>query len=192
MHWIRQMTTMKVKIPFLFISALFILLQSCGDGEKQVNPNDETILDANRKQIAALLDSLNQAAADADYDLYFSFYSDDAVFIGTDATERWDKQSFMTWAKPFFDRKTTWNFHCMKRNIEFGSYMDIAWFDELLNTQMKICRGSGVVIKTDRGWQIQQYVLSVTAPNSSIDSIVSIKALTEDSLIEVLSRQIKR
>jgi hypothetical protein len=129
---------MKAKIPFLFISAIFIILQSCGDGEKQVNPNDETILDANRKQIAALLDSLNQAAADADYDLYFSFYSDDAVFIGTDATERWDKQSFMTWAKPFFDRKTTWNFHCLKRNIEFGQSIDIAWFDELLNTQMKI------------------------------------------------------
>jgi hypothetical protein len=36
-----------------------------------------------------------------------------------------------------------------------------AWFDELLNTQMKICRGSGVLVKKiGQEWKIKQYVLS--------------------------------
>jgi hypothetical protein len=28
------------------------------------------------------------------------------------------------------------------------------WFDELLNTQMKICRGSGVLVKVGNDWKI--------------------------------------
>jgi hypothetical protein len=53
----------------------------------------------------------------------------------------------MEWAKPYFDEKATWNFKSIKRNIYFGKHDDIAWFEELLSTQMKICRGFGVVIK---------------------------------------------
>jgi hypothetical protein len=32
----------------------------------------------------------------------------------------------------------------------------------LLNTQMKICRGSGVLVKIDGEWKIKHYVLSMT------------------------------
>jgi len=39
--------------------------------------------------IDAVLTSLHQAASDADGELYFSLFADDAVFMGTDATERW-------------------------------------------------------------------------------------------------------
>jgi hypothetical protein len=42
-----------------------------------------------------------------------------------------------------------------------------AWFDELLNTQMKICRGSGVLVKIGQEWKIKQYVLSMTIPNDN-------------------------
>jgi hypothetical protein len=34
-----------------------------------------------------------------------------------------------------------------------------AWFDELLNTQMKICRGSGVS-KVGNDWKIKHYVIN--------------------------------
>ena len=93
----------------------------------------------------------------------------------------------MVWAKPFFDKKTTWNFTAIKRNIYFGKYTDIAWFEELLNTQMKICRGSGVVVKVGNDWKVQQYVLSTTIPNDVLDSILKIKTPVEDSLIKKLS-----
>jgi hypothetical protein len=32
--------------------------------------------------------------------------------------------------------------------------MQTAWFDELLDTQMKICRGSGILVKENKQWKI--------------------------------------
>lgn len=139
-----------------------------------------------KKQIAAMLDSFNVAAARAEYTRYFDFYTQDATFNGTDATENWDKAAFKVWAKPFFDKKTTWNFTALSRNIYFGKYADMAWFEELLNTQMKICRGSGVVVKVGNEWKVQQYVLSTTIPNSVLDTVIKIKTPEEDSLIRKL------
>ena len=52
---------------------------------------------------------------------------------------------------------------------------------------MKICRGSGVVVKVGNDWKVQQYVLSTTIPNSQIDTVVSIKAAIEDELIKKLT-----
>ena len=135
-------------------------------------------------QITQLLDSFNLAAANADFDKYFSFFAEDAIFIGTDATERWDKVGFMNWAKPFFTKKTTWNFKALERHIYVDKTGKIAWFDELLTTQMKICRGSGVLVKMGSQWKIKQYVLSMTIPNAQIDTIIQLKAPVENTLID--------
>jgi len=141
-----------------------------------------------KQQIAAMLDSFNVAAGKANYQAYFNFYTSDAIFIGTDATERWDKQQFMVWAKPYFDRGKAWNFKALERHIYLNAKGDMGWFDELLQTQMKICRGSGVVVKQGNTWKVQQYVLSMTIPNSKVDSIVAIKAPIEDALMQQLAK----
>ena len=168
-------------------AVLFLLLFTTAcNGPSNEKPAGSTENDL--KQIATLLDSFNLAAAKADYNSYFNFFTEDAVFMGTDATEHWDKKAFMVWAKPYFDKKTTWNFTPLERHIYFDKTGSLAWFDELLNTQMKICRGSGVVIKQDAGWKVQQYVLSATVPNSLIDSIVKIKAPVEDAIINKLKK----
>jgi ketosteroid isomerase-like protein len=139
-----------------------------------------------KQQINMMLDSFNRAAATANYNAYFNFYTDDAIFTGTDATERWDKKAFMIWAKPFFDRGKAWNFTAINRNIYFDSTGNIAWFDELLNTQMKICRGSGVLAKQGNDWKLKQYILSTTVPNPQLDAVIKIKAPIEDSLMQTL------
>lgn len=175
---------MKPVFNFLFTVATACLFFACNAGDTKQIDTDNT---ESKKQIAAMLDSFNVAAANADYNRYFDFYTADATFNGTDATENWDKTAFMAWAKPYFDKKTTWNFTALKRNIYFGSHADIAWFEELLNTQMKICRGSGVVVKQGSGWKVQQYVLSTTVPNAILDSVIKIKSPVEDSLIRKLS-----
>jgi ketosteroid isomerase-like protein len=171
--------------PFRTLGVI-VFLSACTQSTKQAttNPTDQT---ESKKQIAAMLDSFNVAAANADYTKYFNFYADDATFIGTDATENWDKKKFMVWAKPFFDKKTTWNFSSIQRNIYFSKTGEMAWFDELLSTQMKICRGSGVVVKLNNEWKVQQYVLSMTIPNAQVDEIVSIKSAVEDSLMKQLA-----
>jgi len=139
-----------------------------------------------KKNINKLLDDFNTLAANADFEKYFDCFAEESTFIGTDATEVWNKKEFKDWAKPFFDKKTTWNFKSLKRNIYFSKDGNYAWFDEILDTQMKICRGSGVVEKIGGKWKVKQYVLSVTIPNEVVDEIVKIKAPIEDALIQKL------
>lgn len=138
--------------------------------------------------ISTMLDGFNVAAAKADFNTYFNYFADESTFIGTDATEIWDKKAFMVWAKPYFDKKKTWNFTSLKRNIYFSKDGKMAWFDELLDTQMKICRGSGVVEKIDGSWKVRQYVLSMTVPNEVVDKVVAEKASLEDTLIQKLKK----
>ena len=76
----------------------------------------------------------------------------------------------------------------MKRHIYFSEDKKMAWFDELLNTQMKICRGSGVLVKKDGKWLIKQYVLSMTIPNENVDEVVKIKTPIENNLINLLTK----
>lgn len=138
--------------------------------------------------IGTMLDGFNVAAAKADFNTYFNYFADESTFIGTDATEVWDKKAFRVWAKPYFDKKSTWNFTSLKRNIYFSKDGKLAWFDELLDTQMKICRGSGVVEKINGQWKIRQYVLSMTVPNEVVDKVVAEKAPIEEVLIQKLKK----
>jgi len=146
----------------------------------------KTGFEKEKSEISSMLDTFNAAAAKADYDGYFNLFADESTFIGTDATEIWDKKAFMMWAKPYFDKKKTWNFKALKRNIYFSKNGKLAWFDELLDTQMKICRGSGVVEKINGSWKVKQYVLSMTVPNEVVDKVVTEKAPIEDALIQKL------
>jgi len=144
---------------------------------------------ADKEKISQTLDAWHKAAADAKFDAYFNLMADDAIFIGTDATENWTKPDFKVWAKPYFDKGTTWNFTALERNIFFDKTGKIAWFDELLNTQMKICRGSGVLVKVGKEWKIQHYVLSMTIPNDEVDAVVKVKSPIEKILIEKLQKK---
>ena len=179
---------MKIHSGIFLLSLTVIILFSCKEGKENAPSSQPADVTGEKKQISSMLDSFNIAAANAEYDRYFNYYAEGATFNGTDATENWDKKAFMAWAKPFFDKKTTWNFSVLKRNIYFGKQADIAWFEELLSTQMKICRGSGVVVKQNDQWKVQQYVLSTTVPNSVLDTVIKIKSPEEDSLISQLKR----
>jgi ketosteroid isomerase-like protein len=144
---------------------------------------------AEKDKINQTLDAWHKAAADVKFNAYFNAMAEDAIYIGTDATENWGKADFKVWAKPYFDKGTTWNFTALERHIFFDKSGKIAWFDELLNTQMKICRGSGVLVKVGKEWKIQHYVLSMTIPNDEVDSIIKIKAPIEDILIQKFQKK---
>ncbi|MBC7605586.1 MAG: nuclear transport factor 2 family protein [Burkholderiales bacterium] len=137
-------------------------------------------------KINTLLDSWHKAAAQANFDNYFNLMATNSVFIGTDATENWDKAAFQSYAKPYFDKGKAWRFTPIERHVYLSKDLKTAWFDELLDTQMKICRGSGVLLKQNEEWKIKQYVLSMTVPNDSVDAVVKIKKPIEDALIRQL------
>ncbi|MEO8516228.1 MAG: nuclear transport factor 2 family protein [Flavobacterium sp.] len=148
-----------------------------------------TLANAQTKEIANInktLDAWHKAAAEAKFDTYFNFMAEESIFIGTDATENWNKKAFMAFAKPYFDKGKAWNFTALERHIYFDASGKTAWFDELLNTQMKICRGSGVLIKVGKEWKIKHYILSMTIPNDNTDDVIKVKAPIEDKLIEKL------
>ena len=177
---------MKQRQPVLR-SLLFLLLlvTACADPGKQAAPGNA----GEAKQIAAMLDSFNVAAAKADFNTYFGFYTEDAIFTGTDATERWNKKQFMEWARPIFARGRAWDFKALQRNIYFDETGKLAWFDELLNTQMKICRGSGVLVKEGGAWRVKQYILSTMVPNDLLDTVIKLKTPQEDSIIRALEKK---
>ena len=142
-----------------------------------------------KAEINLILDNWHKAAGQANFNAYFDVLTEDAIYIGTDPTENWNKEEFIKFAKPYFDRGRAWNFTALERNVYFSSDNKTVWFDELLNTQMKICRGSGVLVADEKGnWKIKHYVLSMTIPNDNTDEVVKIKSLIEDKEIEKLKK----
>ena len=139
-------------------------------------------------EITTLLDNWHKAAADANFDAYFSAMHSESIFIGTDATENWNKEQFIAFAKPYFDKGKAWSFTALERSIYFDKSGKIAWFDELLDTQMKICRGSGVLVKVGKEWKIKHYVLSMTIPNENTSEVIKIKEIIENSIIDKLKK----
>lgn len=174
--------------PFLNPITAFLTLLMISGATLSIKAQSQTT-GTDRERINVTLDQFNEAAANADFEKYFNFFTEDAIFMGTDATEHWDKKSFMSWSKPHFDKKKTWHFKSMERHIYFDKTGNLAWFDELLNTQMKICRGSGILVKQGDQWKVQQYVLSMTVPNEHTDAVIKIKAPVEDVLIQKLSQK---
>ncbi|MDT8415196.1 MAG: nuclear transport factor 2 family protein [Flavobacteriaceae bacterium] len=145
-----------------------------------------TAQERNVQHLDNLLTQWHQAASEADFETYTNLMTSEAVFIGTDATENWKGQAFRDFAKPYFDRGKAWSFSKLERHIFFNAAENTAWFDELLSTQMGICRGSGVLIQTDAGWKIAHYVLSIAVPNEHVDALTKLKQTNDQQLIEKL------
>ena len=131
---------------------LIMLLPLLGKG-------DET-LDA----IDRLLDGLHQDAHEGNFKSYFDRYTSDAIFLGTDKTERWTIEEFKAYAKPAFADGNGWTYSVVERNWEGAG--DTHWFDEILfNEKLGHCRGTGVVQLIEGEWKIPHYALTMLVPN---------------------------
>lgn len=140
------------------------------------NPICSQNFDNLHSQLDVLLTNWHDAAAKVNFEDYFDDLLPSSIYIGTDPTELWSKEEFMAYAKPHFKKGKAWSFKKVERNIYYTSQRDsIAWFDELLQTQMGLCRGSGVLIKKDASWYIQHYVLSIAIPNEHVSLITKTK-----------------
>jgi len=130
--------------------------------------------DLPENEIAKILDDWHYDAAHGNYDSYFNAMSANSVFIGTDKSENWQVADFKKWSKVHFEDGEAWSFTVKERNIYFSKDNKIAWFDELLDTWMGVCRGSGVLAKENGNWKIKQYVLSVTIDNDKIEEFIKL------------------
>lgn len=122
------------------------------------------------------LDALHDAASKAEFDRYFDQYAPGAIFIGTDAKERWTLEEFKTYAKPHFDKgkgKGGWTYRPRDRHVSLAPDGRTAWFDEMLDhDKYGTCRGTGVLIKIGPDWRVTQYHLTVPVPNELMERVV--------------------
>ncbi|MFO1077240.1 MAG: nuclear transport factor 2 family protein [Planctomycetota bacterium] len=125
-------------------------------------------------EVAHALDRFHDAAAKGDEDVYFALLPDDAVFLGTDGTERWTGAGFRKFALPYFRRGPAWIYVPTARHVAVLPGGDVATFDEMLdNEAYGECRGSGVLARRDGRWVVLQYNLSVPIPNDLARAFVA-------------------
>ena len=118
-----------------------------------------------QEDLDVLLNGLHLDAHKGNFESYFDRYSTDAVFLGTDKTERWTIEEFKAYAKPAFSDGHGWTYSVIERNWEGDG--NTRWFDEiLLNEKLGHCRGTGVVELINGEWKISHYALTMLVPNS--------------------------
>lgn len=120
----------------------------------------------------AALDAWHLAAAQCDEERFFGLMTENAIFLGTDAEERWSKAEFRAWAAPYFKRGKAWAFKAIRRKVVRSQDGAVAWFEESLDTpNLGPARGSGVLVKAGKGWRIALYDLSVPIPNAQFKDV---------------------
>ncbi len=146
---------------------LFVALSTNAQTNKKVEKQ--------KKAIDKLLTEWHKAASYADLEGYFGKMTDDAIYLGTDASEHWSKDEFYKFCKPHFEKGSAWTFKAKNRTIYYSEKSEIAWFDEVLDTWMGDCRGSGVLIyKKKNGWKIKHYNLAVAVPNDIVKEYIKL------------------
>ena len=151
--------------------ALVSLLSGCSGHRPAARRPDPTDT-RSRTDVARVLDDLHDAASKAQGDRYFALFAPDAVFLGTDAAERWTLDQFKAYTLPLFSQGHGWSYTPVQRHTAV-SPDGWAWFDELLqNQKYGTCRGSGLLRQSPAGsWLIVQYDLSVPIPNDLLPHI---------------------
>jgi hypothetical protein len=132
-------------------------------------------------EIDILLNKFHNTAASADFEGYFSCFSTQGSFLGTDGHENWSVDEFKEYSMPHFQGESAWIYNpiansrrckCLPSSPVTPS---IATFDELLTSpSMKIqLRGSGVLIfdVETMQWLILSYHLSFSIPDDTVPEI---------------------
>ena len=153
----------------LFLTACLVSLWAVpASGQRQTPPDIVAI--------NATLNAFHDAASKPDGARYFKLFTDDAIYIGTDAGERWTVSEFRAFAEPYFAKGTGWTYRPLNRNVVLPK-LDcgcVAWFDELLDSESYgTSRGTGVMMKKKGKWLIAQYALTFPIPNDLAKGMTS-------------------
>jgi hypothetical protein len=167
-------------VPAVILAPLFATLSascaapSAGSSSAAASPQGAR---GDRTAIDGVLDDWHDAAAHADEARYFDHIAPGGIFLGTDVTERWEKDACRAYAHPHFARGKAWSFKAVERHVTFAPGGAMAWFDERLDTEkLGTARGSGVVVRSASGWQIAQYDLSIPIPNERFAEVHTLLA----------------
>jgi hypothetical protein len=164
------------RLPRRLLATILALAAGCTapDGDA---PQEAAVVDraAETAAVERVLNDLHRLASDADFDAYFQLFAEDAVFMGTDATERWSIPEFQGYAIPADGTPPRgWTYEMTERHVYLDADANSAWFDERLdNANYGETRGTGTLIKTEAGWRITQYNLTIPVPNDLAADLVA-------------------
>lgn len=169
----------RVRAPRIGLGVLLpALLPACA-----APPHDASRTPPIEHAVEMLLADWHHAAATGDFDAYFSRMTEDAVFLGTDATERWTRAEFEAFARPYFDGVEAWTYTPVETHTSATPTADFAWFDQILrNEKYGLCRGTGVArLGPDARWRIAHYSLTFLVPNEVAQAVTDLTRGFESS-----------
>ena len=169
---IRRVLSSRCGFLMIFISLFLTSASASAAAEPDSLRIEEQQHDSHRAAIGQLLDGLHRAAAESDAQDYFARYTEEAVFLGTDASERWSIGEFKAYAAKPFAEGRGWRYDVVSRHLVPTGNPEIYGFDEVLsNEKLGLCRGSGLVVFDGERWRVAQYVLSMLIPNAIAESV---------------------
>ena len=122
-----------------------------------------------------VVDDWHDAAARGDRNRYLDHFGPTAIFLGTDASERWDLAGFTVYVDENFKPGRGWAYTPSKRHVVLGPGKDIAWFDEELESSgYGALRGTGALARNGDTWRIVLYSMTFTIPNEISGEVVDL------------------
>lgn len=151
------------------VSMCVILLAGCSSTQSRHTLSE----DMEKVVINGVLTSWHVAADQGLHKFYFDQMTDDAVFLGTDSSERWTKDEFMEYARGPFSDGNGWTYTQAESHVAFNDARDTAWADEILeNEKYGTLRGTSVLRKVNDRWKIAHYSLTFLVPNEKAGRVV--------------------
>ena len=136
------------------------------------NPSIEPV-EATKERLNKFLNEWHDDAANS-RQAYFDKIAPEGIYIGTDKTERWNREQFRTWAAEYFAKPSAWAFTPLHRNVIIAADGRIAWFDEQLSSGMGVLQASGVLNIEGKVPEILHYQLSLAIPNALVGEITKL------------------
>ena len=117
----------------------------------------------------ASLDALHASAGRADGPAYFERLTPDLVWIGSDVSERWPRDSYIAYANFHFEQNRGWTYSARARQVWVASDPCdcLAWADEVLDSEAYGTTVGNVLMRRDDDgeWRVWRYAMTYPIPN---------------------------
>lgn len=121
---------------------------------------------------AGALEAMHAAAARADSAAWAERLAPDLVWVGNETSERWSREAFLGFARPYFERGEGWTYSARgsgrDRHVTLAPdpCACVAWFDEVLDSETYgTARGEGLLVREGETWKVLRYALTYPIPN---------------------------
>lgn len=128
-----------------------------------------------RQDAERALDGLHAAARAGDRERYLASFTPEAVFVGTDGTERWGMATVREYVGLHMAPGSGWPYTPWDRHLVVDPGGEFAWFDERLRRgDYDEVRGTGVLRRVDGVWLVTHYCMAYTIPIDLSESVVEL------------------